>query len=370
MATLVPAHNTLPLTADMQRALATSPQPAPSDNARLADAQGGVPQAQSLSAWRIPRYGAPGILVPVTRPMPEPGPGEVLIKIEASGVTRADGMMRAGTPKFARLFLGLRRPRQDLIGTCLSGRIIAVGSNVTRFSVGDEVFGEAGLTFGANASHICLKQDGVLMHKPASLTHEQAAGLCDGALTSYNFLHNVAKLKAGERLLILGGSGSLGSAAVQIAKAMGAEVTATCSARNVDLVASLGADHVIDYNRHNALDKGAGYDVIYDTLGVASFAAAKRALQANGRYVCPVLSLALLGAMMRTRKYGARKARFSATGLLAPEVLRSMLSAVIDLCEAGKFSPLMDRSYPLEQLIEAQRYMETGHKRGNVVVVR
>ncbi len=324
---------------------------------------------QEMAAWRISGYGSPEKLEPVRRPMPQPATGEVLIKIEASAVTRADGMMRAGTPKFARLFLGLRRPRHDLIGTCLSGRVIALGPDVTRFAVGDQVFGEAGLTFGANASHICLHEDGVLMPKPDSLSHAEAAGLSDGGLTSYNFLNNIAGLKAGERLLIQGGSGSLGSAAVQIAKAMGAHVTATCSASNLEMVAALGADQVIDYNREEALQPGADFDVIFDTLGVSSFAKAKRALHRRGRYVCPVLSLALLGAMMRTAKFGGRKARFSATGLLEPKILRSMLDAVIDLCEAGKYRPLMDRSFAFDQLIQAQHYMETGHKRGNLVVV-
>ncbi|MBD3763035.1 alcohol dehydrogenase catalytic domain-containing protein [Rhizorhabdus sp.] len=152
----------------------------------------------TLAAWSVRRYGSPDQLVPVSRPIPAPGPGEALIRIRASAVSRADGMMRAGTPRFARLFLGLRRPRHDLVGTCLSGEVVATGPDVTRFAVGDEVFGEAGLTFGANASHICLRETGVLMPKPASLSHEEAAVMCDGPLTSLNFLREVADLRAGE----------------------------------------------------------------------------------------------------------------------------------------------------------------------------
>jgi NADPH:quinone reductase-like Zn-dependent oxidoreductase len=323
----------------------------------------------TLTAWCIRRYGAPDQIAAVQRTMPTPGPTEILIRIHASAVTRADGMMRSGTPRYARLFLGLKRPRNNLVGTCLSGEVVAVGPAVARFAVGDEVFGEAGLAFGANASHICLDAEGVLMPKPADLTHQDAAVMCDGPLTSLHFLENVASLKPGERVLILGGSGSLGSAAVQIAAAMGADVTATCSARNVDLMASLGADHVIDYVQDDALSGSGKYDVIYDTLGIATFGAAAKTLTPRGRYVCPVLSLRLLGAILRTSVMGQRKARFSAAGLQKPELLRSLLIRLIKMIAAGTLSPVQDRVYPLADLIEAHRHMETGHKRGNVVVV-
>jgi NADPH:quinone reductase-like Zn-dependent oxidoreductase len=323
----------------------------------------------TLTAWSVQRYGSPDMLAPVSRPIPNPGPGEVLIRIRASAVTRADGMMRAGQPRFARLFLGLRRPRQNLSGTGLSGEVIAVGDSVSRFAVGDAVFGEAGLKFGANASHICLDECGVLMKKPAALSHEDAAVMCDGPLTSLNFLREVAELRAGQKVLILGASGSLGSAAVQIAAAMGADVTGTCSARNTRTVEALGASRVIDYTQQNFTEGTERYDVIYDTLGVSSFAAAKGSLTRSGRYVCPVLGIGLLGAMLRTRIAGTRKARFSATGMLKPEVLRPMLGTLTRMVEDGKLALVIDRVYPLADLIEAHRHMETGHKRGNVVVV-
>lgn len=322
-----------------------------------------------FTAWQITRYGAPEVMVPVTRPLPTPQKNEVLIRIHTSAVTRADGMMRAGTPRFARLFLGLRRPRNDLVGTGFSGEVIAVGPDVTRFTPGDAVFGEAGTQFGANASHICLSQEGVILHKPDHLPHDQAAVLCDGVLTSWNFLHHVAQLRAGERVLILGASGSLGSAAVQIAHEMGADITGTCSAGNVGLVASLGAAQVADYSREDPEEQTGKFDVIYDTLGISSYAKAKHALTAQGRYVCPVLSLPLLGAMMRTSCFGARKARFSATGLLPPDKLCQMLGAILSSIEAGLLAPVMSRSYPLSDLPEAHRHMETGHKCGNIVVV-
>ncbi len=323
---------------------------------------------EQYKAWSIPQYGGPRTLTPVKKPIPIAGKGEVLIRVRASAVSRADTMMRSGTPRFARLFLGMRRPKQNLVGTCLSGEIIATGPDVTRFAVGDAVFGETGLRFGANASHICLDENGVLMHKPDFLSHEEASVMCDGCLTSWNFLHRVAGLRAGEKLLVLGASGSLGSAAVQIAAALGAQVTGSCSSRNAGLVAALGASRVIDYAEENFAEGGLRYDVIFDTLGVSSFGRSKAALAPSGRYICPVLSLGLLGSMLGTSVLGSRKALFSATGLLKPAELRAMLGQLLEMVKEEKLRPVMDRTWPLDDLVEAHRYVETGRKRGNVVV--
>jgi len=323
----------------------------------------------TVSAWAIHRYGGPETLTPVQRPLPTPGPNDVLIRIRASAVTRADGMMRAGKPRFARAFLGWRGPKTDLSGTGLSGEVLATGAAVTRFRVGDAVFGEAGMRFGANASHIVLPEDAVLMPKPDTLSHEEAAVLCDGPLTSWVFLHDLARVQPGQRVLILGGSGSLGSAAVQIAEAAGAEVHATTSARNAELVASLGAARVIDHTSETALAPGAGYDVVFDTLGVSSFGAARPALAAQGRYICPVLGLRLLGDMALTALLGGKRAQFTAAGLAPAPQLRSALGRILQEIAADRLHPVMDRSYPLSDLVEAHRYVETGRKRGNVVVV-
>lgn len=321
------------------------------------------------TAWHIPRYGGPDVLTPVALPKAQPSPNEVLLRVHASAVTRADGMMRKGEPLFARPFLGLRRPRNGMSGTCLSGEVIAVGAEVTRFSVGDMVFGEAGLKFGANSSHICLDQDGVLMPKPATVSHEDASVLCDGVLTSWHFLRNLGQVKRGDRVLILGGAGSLGSAAVQIAAHVGADVTATCSGRNASNVERLGANRVIDYTQEDALKQAAEYDVIYDTLGVASFSEAKPALAEAGRYLCPVLTLGRLPAILLSNLVGKKRAIFAATGLEKPECLRAMLLEILQVMEQGHLTPVIDRVYPLSDLVEAHSYVETGHKRGNVVVV-
>ncbi|WP_238365891.1 NAD(P)-dependent alcohol dehydrogenase [Mesobacterium pallidum] len=327
-----------------------------------------LPQTTELNAaWQVTRYGSPDVLAPVTRPIPQPVGREVLVRIRASAVTRADMMMRSGTPRWTRPFLGWSKPRNDLSGFGFSGEVIATGPFATRFRPGDQVFGETGLTSGANATHIVLDETGTLMPKPEALGHDEAAVMADGPLTSLNFLRNLAGLKRGERVLILGGAGSLGSAAIQIAAAMGAEVTASASARNRGLLASLGATRVIDYTAEEPLAHGR-YDVIYDTIGVETFARARRVLAPGGRYVSPVLTLGLLGAMLRSR-FGTRRAYFDATGLRKPEEHRRMLADLLDMVAEGTLAPVMDRSYPLADLPIAQAYVETGHKRGNVVVM-
>ncbi|WP_439124282.1 NAD(P)-dependent alcohol dehydrogenase [Marivita sp.] len=323
----------------------------------------------TFNAWHINRYGGPDVLTPVSRPLPTPTAQQVLVRIRASAVSRADGMMRAGQPKFARLFLGLSRPRAGLAGTCFSGDVVAVGKNVTQFHIGDAVFGEASLQFGANASHICIDENGSLLTKPETVTYEEAATLFDGAMTSWHFLTRLADVQPDEKILVLGGSGSLGTAAIQFAKALGANVTASASARNADLLRSLGADHVVDYTSEDPLKQGSAYDVIFDTLGVSSFAAAKPALMKGGQYICPALGFALLRYVIWTAWSGRKRAKFAAAGMAKPEVHREELSEILLLMANEHFSPVIDRTYPLTDLVEAHRYVETGRKRGNVVVV-
>ena len=323
----------------------------------------------TFNAWDVRAYGGPDVLAPVERAIPTPSKGQILVRIRASAVTRADGMMRAGQPKFARLFLGLSRPRASLAGTCFAGDVVAVGEDVTRFSLGDAVFGEAGLQFGANGTHICIGESGSVVVKPNDISYEEAAVMCDGAMTSWHFLTQVAQVSPGSKVLILGGAGSLGTAAVQIAKALGAEVTATTSDRNRQLVESLGADHTIDYTQQAELPKTGDFQIVFDTLGVASFAKAKPALSPDGQYICPVLGLRLLRDMMFSRLFGRKRATFAAAGMASPEVHRSHLNALLQMMANGEFAPVMDRVYPLADLVEAHEYVETGRKRGNVVVV-
>lgn len=323
----------------------------------------------TFDAWAVRRYGGPNVLAPVTRALPTPADGQVLIRVRASAVSRADGMMRAGIPKWARPFLGFSKPRAELAGTCFSGEVIAAGRAVTRFQPGDAVFGEVGLQFGANASHICLDAEASLVKKPDTLSHEEAAVMCDGALTSWHFLTRVVQLKPADKVLILGGSGSLGTAAVQFAATLGAQVTATSSARNTEMLETLGASRAVDYRVENPLETGERFNVVFDTLGISSFKAAKPALLEQGHYICPVLGMGLLRDMLCTAIAGTKRAKFAAAGMEKPALHRTELAEILDLVKEQRFLPVMDRTYPLSDLVDAHHYVETGRKRGNVVVI-
>jgi NADPH:quinone reductase-like Zn-dependent oxidoreductase len=314
------------------------------------------------------RYGSPDVLQFTEVEKPTPKNNEVLIKVYAASVTAADCMMRKGTPFYGRLFLGLTRPSNPITGTGFAGVIEAVGSDVKLFKEGDSVFGETGVGFSTNAEYVCLPEDGLLATLPNNITYEEAAPICDGALTSFNFLKDIGNIQSGQRVLINGASGSLGSSAVQIAKYFGAEVTGVCSTTNIEMVKSLGADKVIDYTKEDFSKIGQTYDIIFDTVGKSSFSRCKNSLLENGVYLSPVLELPLLFQMIWTSKVGSKKAKFSATGLRPVPELRVLLYELKELIEAGKVKLVMDRSYPLEQTAEAHRYVEEGHKKGNIVV--
>jgi NADPH:quinone reductase-like Zn-dependent oxidoreductase len=314
------------------------------------------------------KYGSPDVLELKEVAKPVPGDNEVLIRVLAASVTAADSMIRTGTPYYGRLFIGLVKPNKPIPGTGFAGVVEAVGKEVKLFKNGESVFGETGLGFSANAEYVCLPQDGVLAKLPTSMTYEEAAPVCDGALTSLNFLKDVGKIQRGQRVLINGASGSLGSSAVQIAKYFGAHVTGVCSTANLDMVKSLGADKVIDYTKEDFTRASQAYDIIFDTVGKNSFSRCKDSLKDNGVYLSPVLGLSLLLQMIWTSKLGSRKAKFSASGLRPASELRVLLNELKEPIEAGKIKSVIDRCYELEQTAEAHRYVDTGHKRGNVVI--
>jgi len=226
--------------------------------------------------------------------VPREKENEVLVKVHTSSATTADVMMLSGKPFFSRLFIGLRKPKHSIPGTGFAGEVIAIGKKVSSFKTGDKVFGETTLGFSTNAEFVSVPEDGIILHKPVNLSFAEAAPFCDGHLTSINFLKEVAKIKPGQKVLINGASGSLGTAAVQLAKYFGAEVTSVCSAINIGLVKSLGADRVIDYKKEDFTKSDIRYDIIYDTIGKSSFAKAKRVLNENGIYMSPVLKFPLL----------------------------------------------------------------------------
>jgi len=312
-------------------------------------------------------YGPPDVLQfkEVAKPVPEDN--EVLIKIHATTVTAVDCTFRQGKPFIGRFFSGLTKPKEPIQGTELAGEIEAVGKDVKRFKVGDQVFGTS-MGYGVYAEYICMPEEGTtLAIKPANMTYEQAA-CCDGGLTALPFLRDSANIQSGQKILINGASGSTGTAAVQLAKYYGAEVTGVCSTNNLELVKSLGADKVIDYTKEDFTESGETYDVIFDTVGKSSFSRCKRSLNQDGIFLEATLSLAIILQMLWTSVVGSKKAVIAFTGLRSADERTKDLVILKELIEEGKLKAVIDRRYPLEQMAEAQRYVEEGHKKGNVVI--
>jgi NADPH:quinone reductase-like Zn-dependent oxidoreductase len=308
------------------------------------------------------RYGPPEVqrLEDVERPVPNED--EVLVKIHATTVNRTDCGWRSAKPFFTRVFIGLLRPKRKILGMEVSGEVEAVGAAVTEFEVGDDVFGVKG--FGAHAEFICMRESGPLAHKPAGLTFEEAAAVCDGACIALSCLRP-ADLRTGQKIVIYGASGSIGTAAVQLAKYLGADVTAVCNTKNLELVRSLGADRVIDYTKEDFTKNGETYDVVFDAVGKHSFRKCRRSLKPGGIYIetdlgfmwhVPILALV-------TRWIGDKKVTLGISRYTKKDVL-----FLKELIEAGSYRAVIDRRYPLEDVVEATRYVEMGQKTGNVVL--
>ncbi len=293
---------------------------------------------------------------------------EFLVKVNASSATRADSMMRTGKPYIGRLFMGLKAPKHPITGTGFSGVVVETGSEVSAFKTGDAVFGETTTTFSTNAEYVAVADEGIILHKPEGLSDTEACSFCDGHLTSINFLKNVGQLKPGQKVLINGASGSLGTSAIQLAKLMGAEVTGVCSSRNVGLVKSLGADFVMDYTKVDFTKGAKQYDLIYDTIGQRSFSKVKKVLTPYGLYASPVLKLSLLMQMLCTAFVGKKKARFEATGMKKESELKELVKELIEIFKEGKLKTVIDRQFSLGKVAHAHAYIETGHKKGNVVI--
>jgi NADPH2:quinone reductase len=263
----------------------------------------------------------------------------------------------------ARLMFGLRKPRQPILGTELSGEIVDVGKAVRRFKQGDQVFGIS-QKYGAYAEYICMAEDTCLALKPANLTWAEAASIPFGANTALYFLRDLAKLQPGQKVLIIGASGGTGVYAVQLAKTYGAEVTGVCSTRNLEMVRTLGADQVIDYTQEDFTQNGQTYDVILDMVpGKSSFARDQSSLKPNGLYLAGAGGLESFAQMAWTALAGGKKVMAG----MAPDRAEDLVFCT-ELIEAGKLKPVIDRCYPLEQTAEAHRYADTGHKRGSVVI--
>lgn len=311
------------------------------------------------------QYGSPDVLRLQEVAKPTPQDHEVLIRIHAAVVGPSDVAFRKADPIIIRFMYGLTKPRITSPGVELAGTIEAVGKAVTHFNQGDCVFGMSPNTFGAHAEYVCLSEDNVIGLKPSNVSYEEAVGIVDGATTALTFLRDVAKLQRGQKILINGASGAVGAYGVQIAKYYGAEVTAVCSGSNTELVKSLGADRVIDYTQTDFTRTGDTYDVIFDAVGKRSFSACKAALSPKGVYLTTVPSLSIVFQMLWTSLFGGKKAKFTTAGLIQNQANLNFLK---ELTEAGKLKAVIDRCYPLVQLAEAHRYVEAGHKKGNVVI--
>jgi NADPH:quinone reductase-like Zn-dependent oxidoreductase len=313
------------------------------------------------------RYGSPDVLQFREVEKPTPKDGEVLIKIHATTVTSGDWRARsldmpAGFGLLGRLVFGISRPRQPILGTELAGEIESVGTAVSDFKVGDQVFAFSDVAMGCHAEFRCMPATGAVAPKLSNLTYDEAAALSFGGTTALSFFRR-GNLQRGERVLVNGASGGVGTAAVQLAKHFGADVTGVCSTASLELVRSLGATHVVDYTREDFTKNGETYDVIVDTAGTAPFSRSKGSLKEGGRLL---LVLGGLSDMLQAPWVSMMSGKKVIAG---PATVRAEdLRFLAELAQAGEFRPVIDRRYPFERVIEAHRYVDAGHKKGNVII--
>lgn len=314
------------------------------------------------------KYGAPEVLEVKEVEKPTPKENEVLIRVYGAAVNSTDPTFRKGKPFISRLFTGLIKPKISIPGDTLAGEIEAVGKEVQVFKTGDQVYAATGMSLGAQAEYTCLPEESAMAIKPANMNYGEAAAIVDGALTALPFLRDKGQIQNEHKVLINGASGSVGTAAIQLAKYYGAEVTGVCSTPNLELVTSLGADKVIDYTKEDFTKTGESYDIIFDTVGKSTFSRCKNALKEEGVFLTTLPTLPILFQALWTSKFGSKKAKFAATGLRSPLEKAKDLTFLKELIEAGKLKSAIDKIYPLEQVVEAHRYVEKGHKKGNVVL--
>lgn len=308
------------------------------------------------------KYGPPEVLHLKEVEKPAPKDNEILIRVLASAVNSADWRLRKAEPFAVRLFFGLLSPKKNILGGVLAGEIEAVGKDVIRFKAGDQVFGSTGMSLGAYAGYKCLPEDGIVAIKPNNMTYIEAAAVPFGGTTALCFLRK-ANIKSGQKILIYGASGAVGTAAIQLAKHFGANVTGVCSTTNVEMVKSLGADRVIDYTKDDFTKNGETYDVIFDTVGKISFNGSIKSLNKKGILILGASGFSQMARGFWTSLTGSRKIISGMINEKADDVI-----FLKELIENGKLKSVIDRSYPLEQIAEAHSYVEKGHKRGNVVI--
>jgi NADPH:quinone reductase-like Zn-dependent oxidoreductase len=313
------------------------------------------------------KYGPPDVLQIKEIEKPVPKNNEVLVRVKATTVTQADTRVRGFRVPLsfwvpARFAIGVTKPKRPVLGTELAGVVEGIGKDVRKFKEGDQVFALTGHDLGCYAEFRCVPEDGVMVQKPVKLSFEEAAAIPMGGLTALHFLRK-GNVERGQRVLIYGASGSIGTYAVQLAKHLGAVVTGVCSTANLDLVHSLGADKVFDYTKEDFSSEGGIYDVVFDTVGKSSLHASMRSLKKGG---CYLQALAPPGVNIRMHWAAMTTGNRMVGGVMTEGV--EGLVFLKELAEAGKIKPVIDRIYPLEQIVEAHRYVDQGHKRGNVVI--
>jgi NADPH:quinone reductase-like Zn-dependent oxidoreductase len=308
------------------------------------------------------QYGAPEVLQMREVSKPEPKANEILVRIKATAVNSGDVRLRKADPAAVRLFFGLLKPKIHILGAVFSGEVESVGSQVKLFKAGDQVFGHTNMRFGAYAEYICVAEDGYLALKPTQISHAEAAVIPFGGVTALHFIKK-AKIKPGQKVLVVGASGAVGSAAVQLAKSMGADVTGVCSTTNMAMVKSIGATNVIDYTKEDFTRNGETYDVIFDSVKTIDVSRSLKSLNKNGVMILSAAGMSEMIQGLRVSMTGSQKVL---TGVIIHNA--ADINFIKELIEIGKFKPVMDRTYPLEQIAEAHAYVEKGHKKGNVAI--
>ena len=307
-------------------------------------------------------YGPPDVLRVEDVEPPIPKDEEVRVRIRATTVSRTDCALRAAQPFVSRLVTGLRRPKRRILGSDLAGEVEAIGATVTEFAVGDRVFGINPWRFGAHAELICMRASGALSHMPAGMPFDEAAAVCDGAILALNALRP-AELQTGQGILIYGASGSIGTAGVQLARHLGASVTAVCNTKDAELVRALGATQVIDHTQQDFTENGQTYDAILDAVGILRFRDCRGSLRRGGVFLATD-GFRNLALSAWTARIGDRRVRFP----IPPRFTKEDVVLLRELIEAGEYRAVIDRHYPLDQVVEATRYVETKQKTGNVVL--
>jgi NADPH:quinone reductase-like Zn-dependent oxidoreductase len=323
-----------------------------------------VPSAQNERVRAVihDRYGPPAVLRLADVAKPVPKDDEILVKVHAATVSRTDVALRAGAPFISRFITGVRRPRRRILGSDFAGEVVSVGSAVSDFTVGDRVFGINPWRFGTHAEFVCVQARGAVARMPAGMSFEDAAAVCDGAILALNAIRP-AHLHKGQRILIYGASGSIGSAGTQLARFFGADVTAVCRPNSADLVRSLGADDVIDSTQEDFTKNGRTYDAILDAVGNLAFSTCRGSLKPGGVYLATD-GLRNLALTVWTARIGDRRVRFP----IPPRFTKQDVVFLSSIIEAGKYRAVIDRRYPLEQAVDATRYVERKEKTGNVVL--